>query len=72
MMTATQLKAALLAVLDEVEGGESIDITRHGRVIARLGPAAAAQHVKGSLRGVATSTPADEELFSTGEAWDTT
>jgi prevent-host-death family protein len=38
IMTATEAKAKLLAVLDEVESGEEIEITRHGVTIARILP----------------------------------
>lgn len=34
-----EMKAHLSALLADVEGGEEIAITRHGRVIARLVPA---------------------------------
>jgi prevent-host-death family protein len=35
---ASDAKARLLKILDEVEGGETVVITRHGRAIARLVP----------------------------------
>jgi prevent-host-death family protein len=35
---ASDAKAHLLKILDEVEGGETVVITRHGRAIARLVP----------------------------------
>ncbi|BBX97450.1 hypothetical protein MLAC_27440 [Mycobacterium lacus] len=35
-MTATEVKAKILALLDEVAAGEEIEITKHGRAIARL------------------------------------
>jgi prevent-host-death family protein len=38
-VTATEAKARLLALLDEVENGEPVDITRHGRRVARIVPA---------------------------------
>jgi prevent-host-death family protein len=34
-----QAKANLSALLDRVEGGEDVVITRHGRVVAHLSPA---------------------------------
>ena len=37
---ASEAKARLLQLLDEVEQGESIVITRHGRPVARLEPEA--------------------------------
>jgi prevent-host-death family protein len=35
---ASEAKTRLLALLDEVEAGETVVITRHGRAIARLVP----------------------------------
>jgi prevent-host-death family protein len=37
-MTATELKARVLAVLDDVATGEEVEITKHGRLVARLVP----------------------------------
>lgn len=37
-IAATELKANLAAVLGDVERGEVIEITRHGKTIARLEP----------------------------------
>ena len=39
---ATEAKARLAELLRTVEGGATIAITRHGKVIAHLGPARAA------------------------------
>lgn len=36
---ATGMESQLPQLLDEVEGGETIVITRHGRAVARLVPA---------------------------------
>ena len=69
-MTATQVKARLLALLDEVEGGEQIEITRHGLTIARLVPAKGPHALQDMFAGVVTSNATDEELFSTGERWN--
>jgi prevent-host-death family protein len=69
-VTATQAKAKLLALLDEIEAGESIDITRHGRLVARLIPARGAHALRGRHAGIVRSNATDEELFSTGEIWD--
>lgn len=35
-LTATEAKAKLLSLLDEVESGEDISITRHGKTVAKL------------------------------------
>ncbi|HXK32661.1 MAG TPA: type II toxin-antitoxin system prevent-host-death family antitoxin [Dehalococcoidia bacterium] len=69
-ISATEAKAKLLALLDEVEAGEELEITRRGVIIARLAPARGAHALKGKFRGVVTSSASDEELFSTGETWD--
>ena len=38
-MTATEAKARILALLDEVADRDEIEITKHGRTVARLVPA---------------------------------
>jgi prevent-host-death family protein len=40
IVQASEAKTHLLKILDEVERGESVVITRHGRPIARLQPEA--------------------------------
>jgi antitoxin (DNA-binding transcriptional repressor) of toxin-antitoxin stability system len=47
-----------------------IEITKHGRPVARLVPASGARSLKGSFEGVALTAVGEEELFSTGEAWN--
>lgn len=69
-MTATDVKARILALLDDVEAGDEIEITRHGRIVARLAPARGPHALRGRFAGVVMSTTDDEELFTTGEAWD--
>jgi prevent-host-death family protein len=69
-MTATELKARILTVLDDVGGGEVVEITKHGRVVARLVPARGAHALQGKLAGLARSVAPDDDLFSTGEPWD--
>lgn len=69
-MTATQLKAHLLGVLDDVADGEVIEITKHGRTVARLVPAAGAHQLRGVLAGVAVTSASDEELFTTASPWN--
>lgn len=68
-LTATEAKAKILALLDEVEGGEEVEITKHGRTVARLVPARGPKAVKASLAGVAMTVAADEKLFATSAAW---
>ena len=69
-MTATEVKAKILSLLDEVADGEDIEITKHGRTVARLVPATGPTRTRGRFVGLAVSTVPDGELFSTGEAWD--
>jgi prevent-host-death family protein len=68
-MTATELKARILAVLDDVSDGEEVEITKHGRTVARLVPATGPSLGAGKLEGIAVSVE-DAELFSTGLTWD--
>lgn len=68
-MTATDLKATLLAVLDRVAKGEEVHITKRGTVVARLVPAPDARGLRGCMAGSARSTGTDDELFSTGQVW---
>jgi prevent-host-death family protein len=71
-VTATDAKNRILRLLDDAEAGEEIEITRHGRPVARLVPASGARSLKGSFEGIATSAVEDDqELFSTGERWNT-
>jgi len=69
-MTATDAKARLLALLDRVSSGEEIEITRHGRTVARLVPAAGSSALRGSLSGVATTAADDIDVFSAGFEWE--
>jgi prevent-host-death family protein len=69
-MTATEVKAKILSLLDVVAAGEEIEITKHGRPVARLVPAKGPQSLKGKLTGAAMSAADDEELFTTGAAWN--
>ena len=69
-MTATQVKASILALLDDVADGDEVEITKHGRVVARLAPAKGPHALKGRLSGVATSAGDEEEMFSTGVTWN--
>ncbi len=68
-MNATEVKAKILAILDDVSAGDEVEITKHGRVVARLCPAQGPHGLKDLFAGVAVSAVPDEELFQTGEAW---
>jgi prevent-host-death family protein len=69
-VTATQAKAKLLALLDDAAAGEEVEITKHGRVVARLVPATGARSLKGSVAGVAMTAADENDLFTTGLTWD--
>jgi len=69
-MTATEVKARILAVLDEVAAGEEVEITKHGRTVARLVPARGALALRGRCQGVAMTAADDDDLFTTGAGWD--
>ncbi len=63
-MTATEVKAKILALLDEVAAGEEIRITRHGRTVARLPSASGPHSLKGRYSGVAVTAADDESRAS--------
>ncbi len=69
-VTATEAKAKILALLDEVADGEELEITKHGRTVARLVPPVGAQSIRGRLAGVAMTAVQEEDLFTTGTAWN--
>ena len=69
-MTATEVKAKILGLLDQVSSGEDVEITKHGRLVARLVPAAGPRSLEGKLKGVAIAVADDEEVFTTGVSWD--
>jgi prevent-host-death family protein len=68
-LTATEVKAKILALLDQVAAGEEVEITKHGRTVARLTPATGPNSLKGKLAGRAMSAADEDELFTTGETW---
>ncbi|MGH2951005.1 MAG: type II toxin-antitoxin system Phd/YefM family antitoxin [Solirubrobacterales bacterium] len=69
-LTATEAKAKILALLDDAAAGEEIEITKHGRTVARLVPASGPHSLAGMYAGVAITSADDDELFGTGVAWD--
>ena len=71
-LTATETKAKILALLDEVAAGEEVEITKHGRTVARPVPATGTHSLKGKFAGVARTAAEDDELFTTGAAWHLT
>lgn len=70
-VTATDAKATIARLLDDVAAGEEIEITKRGRPVARLVPPAGARSLKGSFEGTAmTAVDEEEKLFSTGASWN--
>jgi len=69
-MTATEVKAKILSLLDEVASGQEVEITKRGRTVARLVPASGPHALKGRLAGVAMTADDEDDLFTTGVAWD--
>jgi prevent-host-death family protein len=69
-VSATEAKAKILALLDEVAVGDEVQITKHGRVVARLVPDSGPQSLKGKLAGVAMTAADEEDLFTTGVSWN--
>ena len=69
-MTATEAKARILALLDDVAAGQEVEITKHGRTVARLVPATGPHALRGSLTGVAMTAGGDEDLFTTEASWE--
>lgn len=69
-MTATELKATILAVLDDVADGDDVLVTKRGRPVARIVPIRAAADLRGRFAGVAATAHHDDDLLSTGQAWD--
>ncbi|MCI0635050.1 MAG: type II toxin-antitoxin system prevent-host-death family antitoxin [Actinobacteria bacterium] len=59
-------------MLDEVAAGDEVEITKHGKTVARLVPAGGSRALRGSLQGIAMTAARDEELFATGTPWDLT
>ena len=71
-MSATEVKASFLSLLDEVETGEVIEITRHGLAVARLAPVRGPHALKGRLAGIAKTAADGDDLFATGMNWHLT
>jgi len=69
-MTATEVKAGILGLLDEVAHGEEIEITKHGRTVARLVGASGPKALRGRFQGVAMTATEEDQLFTTGAVWD--
>lgn len=68
-VTATAAKASFLRLLDEAAVGEEIEITRHGRPVARLVPPTGARSMEGMFQGLARTAVDEEKLIDTAEMW---
>jgi prevent-host-death family protein len=68
-VTATEAKARILGLLDDVAKGEEIEITKHGRPVARLVPVAGGRSLKGAFSGIAITVADDDRLFRTDAPW---
>ena len=69
-MTATEVKTHILALLDQVAAGEQVEITKHGRTVARLVPAKGPHALRGRFAGVAMTSQRKDDLLSTEAVWD--
>ena len=69
-VTATQAKTQILALLNDVAAGDEIEITKHGRTVARLVPATGPESLRGRFSGVARSVTDDDLLFTTDAEWE--
>ncbi len=56
-VSLAEAKAKLSALVDKVEAGEEILITRHGKLVARLGPATAPRRPLPSLAAFRKTMP---------------
>ena len=70
-LTATEAKARILSLLDQVSAGEEVEITKHGRTVARLTGANGPRSLEGELAGVAMTSTTDDEMFTTDADWNT-
>jgi prevent-host-death family protein len=69
-LTATEAKAHFLSLLERVSAGEEVEITKHGRPVAKLVPALGSNALRGALAGIAISAAPDDDLLTTGEKWN--
>ena len=71
-ISAAEFKAKCLELMDAVaESGATITVTKRGRPVAILAPAAAKRGaLRGSMKGRIAVTDEKDNLFSTGEAWN--
>ena len=60
VMTATEASRSFAALLDEVERGQTIVVTRGGRQIAAIGPISASNGA--AVKALLTATAVDDEF----------
>ena len=51
-MTATEAKAKFHGLVDDVAGGDEVEMTKHGRTVARLVPARGGGRLRASMVGL--------------------
>jgi len=69
-VTATAAKANILRLLDEAAAGEEIEITRHGRPVARLVPPTGAHSLEGLFKERVRTAVDEKTLLNSEEMWD--
>jgi prevent-host-death family protein len=69
-VNATAAKSNFLRLLGEAAAGEEIEITRHGRPVARLVPPSGTHSLEGLFEGRARTAVDEETLLNTEEMWD--
>ena len=69
-LTVRDLRYDFAKVEAWLADGQEIEITKHGRTVARLVPATGPTRTHGRFVGLAVSNAVDDDLFSTGETWD--
>jgi len=68
---ASKFKQQCLALLDQVATSKvSLVVTKHGRPVARVCPLTDDSERKPLMGSVTLLVDNDEDLFSTGEAWE--
>lgn len=65
-ITATEASRSFAALLDEVERGETVVVTRGGRRIAAIAPASAGNGDE--VKALLVSSPADEDFAADVQA----
>ena len=69
-ISSSELARSLGDLLDLIEAGETVAVTRHGRVVARIEPAKALVPFIGALTDDMTQQCTDDELLAPVEGWN--